>query len=138
MKTRSFALLLAAVAIVPIGCASKTGGAAATQQSSSRPRTSRDVITAEELATIDAQTALQAVQRLRPNFLQTRGGASMSVNSGPVNVVVYVDQTRMGGPNTLSQIPVTEVREIRYLNATDATQRYGTGHGAGAIIVTRK
>ena len=137
MKTRLSLLVLVVLALSVGGCASKSGGAAATQQSS-RPRTSRDVITAEELAAIDAQTALQAVQRLRPNFLQTRGGASMSVTSGPVNVVVYVDQTRMGGPNSLSQIPVTEIREIRYLNATDATQRYGTGHGAGAIIVTRK
>lgn len=138
MKTHWSVLLLALLAVTLGGCASPSGGTAATQQSSSRPRTSRDVITAEELATIDAQTALQAVQRLRPNFLQTRGGASMSINQGPVNVVVYVDQTRMGGPNSLSQIPVTEIREIRYLNASDATQRYGTGHGAGAIIVTRK
>ena len=128
------ALLLVALG----GCASRPAGAPATQQSSSRPHTSRDVITADELATIDAQTALQAVQRLRPNFLQTRGGASMSITQGPVNIVVYVDQTRMGGVSTLSQIPVTEIKEIRYLNATDATQRYGTGHGAGAIIVTRK
>lgn len=137
MMIRSFILVLPLLTGSLAACASKPSGATATQQSS-RPRTSRDLITAEELASIDAQTALQAVQRLRPNFLQTRGGASMSITSGPVNVVVYVDQTRMGGPNTLSQIPVTEIREIRYLNATDATQRYGTGHGAGAIIVTRK
>ena len=137
MKILSSALVLVLAAVSLGACASSSGGAAATQQSS-RPRPSRDVITAEELASIDAQTALQAVQRLRPNFLQTRGGASMSITQGPVNVVVYVDQTRMGGPNTLSQIPVTEIREIPYLNATDATQRYGTGHGAGAIIVTRK
>ena len=136
MRIRSSFLVLALSAASIAACASSSSGSTATQQS--RPRTSRDVITAEELATIDAQTALQAIQRLRPNFLQTRGGASMSINSGPVDIVVYVDQTRMGGPSSLSQIPVTEIREIRYLNATDATQRYGTGHGAGAIIVTRK
>jgi hypothetical protein len=136
MNMRSYALALVVLAVAPVGCASSSGSSA-TQQSS-RQRPSRDVITAEELATIDAQTALQAVQRLRPNFLQTRGGSSMSITQGPVSIVVYVDQTRMGGPSTLSQIPVTEVKEIRYLNATDATQRYGTGHGAGAIVVTRR
>ena len=51
---------------------------------------------------------------------------------------MYVDQTRMGGPNTLAQIPITDVKEIQYLNGTDATQRYGTGHGSGVIIVVRK
>ena len=84
------------------------------------------------------QNALQAVQRLRPNFLQTRGGASSSITQGPQDVVVYVDQTRMGGPSTLAQIPITDVKEIQYLNGTDATQRYGTGHGSGVIIVIRK
>ena len=44
----------------------------------------------------------------------------------------------MGGPDMLQQIPITEFKEIRYLSATDATQRFGTGHTAGAIIVTRK
>jgi hypothetical protein len=62
----------------------------------------------------------------------------MSITQGPQDVVVYVDQTRMGGPSTLAQIPITDVKEIQYLSATDATQRYGTGHGAGAIIVIRK
>jgi hypothetical protein len=44
----------------------------------------------------------------------------------------------MGGPGTLAQIPITDVKEIQYLNGPDATQRYGTGHGSGAIIVIRK
>ena len=57
---------------------------------------------------------------------------------GPQDVVVYVDQTRMGGPNTLAQIPITDVKEIQHLSGTDATQRYGTGHGSGVIIVIRK
>jgi outer membrane cobalamin receptor len=84
------------------------------------------------------QNALQAVQRLRPNFLQTHGGMSSSMTLGPQDVVVYVDNTRMGGPSALSQIPITEVKEIQYLNGPDATQRFGTGHGSGAIIVTRR
>jgi hypothetical protein len=141
MKIHAIAFVAALALAVP-GCASSpSGGSGATQQSQSSSRTargSRDKITSEELATIDVQNALQAVQRLRPNFLQTRGGASSSITQGPIDVVVYVDQTRMGGPGTLAQIPITDVKEIQYLSATDATQRYGTGHGAGAIIVIRK
>lgn len=122
-------------------CASSPAGSpGATQQSapSSRAHGSRDVITEEELARVDVQTALDAVRRLRPNFLQTHGGKSSSITQGPQDVVVYVDNTRMGGPSALSQIQITDVKEIQYLNGPDATQRFGTGHGSGAIIVIRK
>jgi hypothetical protein len=139
MKIRSFHLLAALVIAAAPGCASSSSGAGASQQSSqSSRRGSPDRITQEELATIDVQNALQAVQRLRPSFLQNRGGASSSITQGPQDVVVYVDQTRMGGPNTLAQIPITDVKEIQHLSGTDATQRYGTGHGSGVIIVIRK
>ena len=142
MKTRLVWLLAALTVTVTgmSGCASSPAGAsgASQQAAPSRSRGSSDRITAEELATIDVQNALQAVQRLRPSFLQNRGGASSSITQGPQDVVVYVDQTRMGGPSTLAQIPITDVKEIQHLSGTDATQRYGTGHGSGVIIVIRK
>ncbi|HEY2376528.1 MAG TPA: TonB-dependent receptor plug domain-containing protein [Gemmatimonadaceae bacterium] len=141
MATRSLLIVAAAIVVLIPGCASSPAGQSATQQSSSDPSRahgSRDVITSEELAKVDVQTALDAVRRLRPNFLQTHGGQSSSLTMGPQEIVVYVDNTRMGGPNALAQIPVSDVKEIQYLSGTDATQRYGTGHGAGAIIVTRK
>ena len=141
MSARSLIIISAAI-LTTAGCASSPGGTAgATQQSSSAPsraRGSRDVITQEELAQVDVQTALDAVRRLRPNFLQTHGGMSSSITMGPQDVVVYVDNTSMGGPSALAQIPVADVKEIQYLNGTDATQRFGTGHGSGAIIVIRK
>ena len=140
MSIRSL-LVISAAALVTVGCASAGGSSGATQQSASSPsrqRGSRDVITQEEIANTDVQTALDAVRRLRPNFLQTHGGASTSITQGPQDVVVYVDNTRMGGPSALAQIPINDVKEIQYLNGTDATQRFGTGHGSGAIIVIRK
>jgi len=139
MQIRSFHLVAALVIAAASGCASSGASTGASQQSSpSSHRGSPDRITQEELATIDVQNALQAVQRLRPSFLQNRGGASSSITQGPQDVVVYVDQTKMGGPQTLAQIPITDVKEIQHLSGTDATQRYGTGHGSGVIIVIRK
>ncbi len=141
MTSRSMLFIAAVVVAVVPGCASSPAASGATQQSAaspSRARGSRDVITQEELAKVDVQNALDAVRRLRPSFLQTHGGASSSISQGPQDVVVYVDNTRMGGPSTLAQIPITDVKEIQYLNGPDATQRYGTGHGSGAIIVIRK
>lgn len=131
--SRVVVLSLAAIVLAACASAPSSSGASTTP---SRVRGSRDVITADELASIDVQNALQAVQRLRPNFLRAQGPTS--ITQGQQSVVVYVDNARMGGPEALEQIPITDVKEIRYLNATDATQRYGTGHTAGAIVVTRK
>ena len=136
MKIRSFHLVAVLLVAAASGCASSGTSTGASQQSSHRG--SPDRITQEDLATVDVQNALQAVQRLRPSFLQNRGGASSSITQGPQDVVVYVDQTKMGGPQALAQIPITDVKEIQHLNGTDATQRYGTGHGSGVIIVIRK
>jgi hypothetical protein len=58
--------------------------------------------------------------------------------SGAMTVIVYVDGTRMGGVQELKRIPSQDVREIRFLSASDAQLRYGTGHAAGAIQVTLK
>lgn len=138
MQNRLFYSAALVALIAAPGCASSPASGASTNQQGARPMRSRDRITAEELATIDVQNALQAVQRLRPNFLQTHGGATTSITRGRQDVVVYVDQTRMGGPSSLADIPINDVKEIQYLNGPDATQRYGTGHGSGAIIVIRK
>ncbi|HKO16950.1 MAG TPA: hypothetical protein VJU87_11975 [Gemmatimonadaceae bacterium] len=127
-------LVLALAGSVITACASSPAGTTASRARSISRQP--DVIAADELATIDVQNALQAVQRLRPNFLRSVGPTS--ITQAEAGIVVYVDNTRMGGTEVLEQIPITEVKEIRYLNATDATQRYGTGHTAGAIVVTRK
>jgi len=61
----------------------------------------------------------------------TQGGQS-------VNVVVYLDDVRLGEVTTMRNVTAMSVKEIRYLSATDATQRWGTGHGSGAIQVISK
>ena len=68
---------------------------------------------------------------LRPDWLRGRGPTSLS--GGVPEVLVYVDGQRMGGRAILTQYPVNSVREIRFHNATDATQRWGTGHAGGVI-----
>jgi hypothetical protein len=134
---RSAYVTALAASLLAAACASSpAGGSGATR--AARPHLEYNRITEAELANIDVQNALQAVQRLRPNFLQSHGGATTSISQGPQYVVVYVDQTRMGGPSALAEIPINEVKEIQYLNGPDATQRFGTGHTAGAIVVIRK
>lgn len=68
-------------------------------------------------------------------FLAACGGGHQS---GGADIVVYQDGVRSGGSNTLESMPTIAVREIRFINAADATTRFGTGHPMGAILVTTK
>ena len=83
-----------------------------------------------------ATNALEAIQRLRPNFLSTRGPGT--INAVDEGIIVYANGIRLGGTDTLRDLPVVEIKEIRYMSAADATQRFGTGHSHGAILITRK
>jgi hypothetical protein len=130
LRSTLFVLALAAAGGTAVGCA--TSGA-----TSSAPRGSSDVITQAELARVEAVTLRQAIERLRPNFLRSRGPSSITDQTAGA-IIVYLDETRMGGLDALENIPVTEVREVRKLNASEATQRYGTGHAGGVIVVRRK
>jgi hypothetical protein len=142
--TRS--LLVGAALAGAAGCASSgTAGQAGEPQttvvSSPMPRTQRkdpNVITEAELASRSTLTARQAIEQLRPQFLRIRGTTTLG-NAQTSDVIwVYVDGTRMGTLEVLNNIGVHEIREIRYLNPSEATNRYGTGHVQGAILITRK
>jgi hypothetical protein len=126
-------LWLAALALV--GCASASTGSASQTQGSTRDM---NVISAQELATALDADLYTAIQRLRPAFFQTRGASSLGVNTAPEAIQVYVDDTKSGDINSLRQIRPNEVLEVRRLSASEATQRFGTGHTMGAIIVKRR
>lgn len=135
---------------VVVGLAVGACSSASTPGSGTAPRRTANVITAEEIAASSAPTALELVRQLRPAWLTERGlrgtgGASApgaltsQATEGPAGVVVYRDGIRLGMFASLETVPVETIREVRWLNGRDATQRYGTGHGAGAIeVLTRR
>jgi hypothetical protein len=94
------------------------------------------VITQSELEGSGSQDALDAIRRLRPNFLTTRG--AVTVTGSDPGIVVYANGIRLGGTGALSGINVQDIKQIQFLSAGDATQAFGTGHPHGAIVVTRK
>jgi hypothetical protein len=97
----------------------------------------RNLITADEIAKSNATNAYEAVERLRPAFLRTRGSQSIQ-NQAPPTPMIYSDGMRYGPLQTLSSVPAIGIVSIQYLNAIEATQRYGFGNEGGAImIVTR-
>jgi len=126
--------VLAAVMIALVACASGGGPSAKTQNPS--------VISQDEIEESSASNAFEVIQRLRPSFLRTRGavhgtpGAANAMEM--VDLVVYLNENRLGGTDQLRQIATTDIREIRYFNSSEATTKWGTGHSAGAIqIVSR-
>jgi outer membrane cobalamin receptor len=111
-------------------CASTSGG--------STPGRQRNVISQQEIAESNMTTAYEIVESLRPEYLRSRGTASMRSQT-PETAVVYIDGVRAGGLDALRQVSRDLLQEIRFLNGSDATTMYGTGHGGGAIqVITRR
>ena len=114
-----------------------TPRAAAARNNGAPTRGSMNVIIMAEIANSGATDALQAVKLLRPAMLRGRNG-SLGENPNGLDIVVYVDGMRAGGQNALASVSASTIREIRLLNAADATTRFGTGHSLGAILVSTK
>jgi hypothetical protein len=86
---------------------------------------------------LQVATAYEVVEQLRPEYLRNRGPTSVS-RPTPPEAVVYLDGVRQGGLETLRRIRKQTLREIRYMDAREATTLYGTGHRAGAILVVTR
>jgi len=107
-----------------------------------RPPRQRSVITQEEIREANVGNAFDAVQQLRPRFLQARELIALprtpgSTASAPL-VYVYVNDVEMGGVDYLKNIPAELVEEIRYLDSIEAGNRFGASDGRVAIAVTLK
>ena len=97
----------------------------------------RNVITTPELVDSNAPHALEAVQRLRPEYLRTRGPSSL-LNPTAMGPAVFVDGLLLGGVEVLADIPIGELARIQYFKAWDATTRFGDGYPNGVIAVSTK
>ncbi|HEX7121850.1 MAG TPA: hypothetical protein VF178_05710 [Gemmatimonadaceae bacterium] len=136
-------IVVALMALSVLAC----GGGPAPEGAPRPTRGSPNLITEEEIAAGTYETALDAIRGLRPTMLIARGTSMTQSSSTPgvsepgaasVGIVAYLDGVRLNDLSALSTIPAARVREIRFLNARDATTRYGSGHGSGAIVVVSK
>ena len=109
-------------------------GACASSKSSGSQSVHRtgNALDANDIASTAASNVYDAIQRLRPQWLTStrirRGG------SGD-DLIVYLDSNRYGTMNSLRSLSIGGVQEVRYFSASEATNRYGTGHTGGAILV---
>jgi hypothetical protein len=128
------------VAAISVGCSSS--GSSSEASTAARPTgRQQDVIAESEITARagDAANALQIVQKLRPQMLRSRGLVSPNDVTGEASMPrVYVDNVSYGTLENLANINATQVKEIRFVNARDATTQWGTGHMGGVILVTTK
>ena len=103
---------------------------------SSGPRSNPNVITLEQLEAQPAGDLYQAIERLKPNWLRVR---NLSLSGGNTNLPqVHVDGVPRGDVTNLRSLDKQQVRQVEFMNASDATTRFGTGYSGGVILVTSR
>jgi len=118
--------------MVTLGCAPPQGGG-----DSNNARPDRNLITLPEVqaARIDnaIDNAYDLVRTLHPMWLRKRGSTSINYEG---DIVVYLDNVRLGGPDALRQVETISITSIRYYDPGAANFKFGTGHEHGAIQVS--
>ena len=98
---------------------------------------SPNLLQPEEFEGTSATDVLALVQQYRPTWLHTRGTISIHDPSAG-NVRVYLNGVSLGDVDRLRDFRPTDVRELRFLSAGEAQQRYGTGNAGGVIELWTK
>jgi hypothetical protein len=111
-----------------------TAACASTSAPSRRTTGRRDArqLSAEEIKTSAASNLYDAIRSQRPEWLIKRGQTSINLEG---DIVVYIDNVALGGPESLKSIDVQSVQTVRFLSASEAQMRFGVGHMHGAIVV---
>jgi hypothetical protein len=150
LATAPFTLVTAAV--ITLGGTGCGSSAPAGVSAGSGPKPSATLITADEIAKVNALNGYEVVQKLRPAMLSQRQIASANGHGGlardapPIKgtdvaagqVVVYMDGTRLGDVEQLRGITAASIATLRYYSASEAQVKWGSNHPAGAIEVISK
>jgi hypothetical protein len=106
---------------------------------SSRPRSSRDVLTTEEIrAVVGATDAYSLVQKLRPAWLRLRGDPNVADTDGSVAIQVYYNGRHAGTVAVLREYDASQLVSMRWVDPIVARSSYGGGHGRGVIAIEGK
>jgi hypothetical protein len=142
------------------------GTAQGASAQAARPKRDPNLISQTELEepAIRGRTILDAIQRLRPNWMRSRGATDMGslggtgtqpkgascgnvagASRGSCSAVgenqsqnvpgLIVNDVRQDF-EMMRRIRAVEVQSAAYLNAADATTRYGSGYPNGVVIIT--
>jgi len=141
---RVFARILAAIVFVggALSCSSASSGAA---KSSASPKVDPDVISIAEIDSQPFRDAYDIVQLLRPSWFTRKSGSASSRRMGVstsnsaigAGLLVYIDNSRMGGVEALRQIRPNSIESLTFMDAATATAKLpGVGMSviSGAIV----
>jgi len=126
MSIRYLGLITIAAAL---GCATTSGTIGA--------RGNSNIITEQEIAAAQVSTAYEVIQKLRPNFLHSRGATSLQ-STAPATPNVYVDGQRFGDTNALRNISAMNVAGIRYYSVSEGAIKFGMDNASGVIEIRMK
>ncbi|HSJ24137.1 MAG TPA: hypothetical protein VK929_05660 [Longimicrobiales bacterium] len=128
VKLSRMAFLLVVAGFVAAGCASsgeRVGSSTST------------TLSQEDMAQVPGATLYEIVDRLRPRWLQVRH--TMSMSGTPGQIVVFMNNSYLGGPDMLRQFQASDVIEVRYLDGPQASAQLrgydSTVHVVGAIVM---
>jgi hypothetical protein len=121
---------VAALLLFASGCAGKPASSEAV------PRGNPNVISREELSRpeILSMDALKAIRYLRPSFFRGTGQQSFS-NATAGQVQFSMDFGPLRPVGELAQLRTDLLYEVRYLDTSDAANRFGLNANGGAVIV---
>jgi len=125
-----FSLLLTVAVFA--ACASSGGTAAGNGNTAPAPSASNSArLSLEEVTAADLPTAYELVERLRRPWLRRDANTSGEV-------VVYMDNQKIGGAEKLREIPAVDVAEMVYMPNDEAMQRWGSDIKGSVIVITRR
>ncbi len=94
----------------------------------------RDDITRTQIEALADGTAFMIIQLLRPRWLAARTQATLLIPEAAY-AHVFVDELSFGPLSSLEQVSSNVIERIEYLDALNATTRYGTGYLGGIIRI---
>jgi hypothetical protein len=124
-----------------------------------KTKTNPDFIARSEIDAATFRDAYDIVQRLRPNwFTKSRASSAGSLSGTQVagssgsmsgvqpsggggSLVVYLDNSRMGGPEALRDMSASSISSLQYMDAATATAKLpgiGSTIVSGAIVATSR
>ena len=121
---------IALCALLGLSLACATGGSTGGSR-----RTDATLITREQIIEYQFRNAYDAVQALHSPWLSTRGTDSFS---NPSQVWVYLNDSKLGGVETLRDIATPSIAYIRHYDGITASARWGLDHGQGVIYVSTR
>jgi hypothetical protein len=105
-------------------------------------RSGRLLLGSAELRRSIATNVLEAVELDRPEWTKQQRDDEAKRGDRPADpavekssLVVYVGDEKVGGLETLRDVAIPEVAELRYYDARDARRRWGVDHRYGAIEI---